>query len=103
MENLSSLLSSRRIPGEQLSKKMEVNQLDCEIHAEPTVEQVCLCGRPGRYGGPCGQTNDNVVTLLQSGIRGCQTWHQCGASGSTCRIYKQNKMEIKAFILRIHL
>ncbi|XP_069102232.1 uncharacterized protein [Argopecten irradians] len=40
MNDLSSLLSNRRIPGEQLSKKMEVHQLDCEIHAEPTVEQI---------------------------------------------------------------
>ncbi|XP_021364593.1 uncharacterized protein LOC110457585 isoform X1 [Mizuhopecten yessoensis] len=40
MDDLSSLLGNRRIPGEQLSKKMEVHQLDCEIHAEPTVEQI---------------------------------------------------------------
>ncbi|XP_033739702.1 LOW QUALITY PROTEIN: uncharacterized protein LOC117327001 [Pecten maximus] len=40
MNDLSSLLANRRIPGEQLSKKMEVHQLDCEIHAEPTVEQI---------------------------------------------------------------
>jgi len=40
MDSLSELLANRRIPGEQLNKKYEVAQLDCEIHAEPTVEQV---------------------------------------------------------------
>lgn len=43
MQNLSELLANRRLPGEVLSQKLEALQHDCEIHAEPTVEQVyCL-------------------------------------------------------------
>jgi len=41
MEKLSELLAHRRIPGEYLTKKIEaLQQLDCEIQAEPTVQQV---------------------------------------------------------------
>ncbi|CAG2197568.1 unnamed protein product [Mytilus edulis] len=41
MDKLSELLAHRRIPGEYLTKKIEtLQQLDDEIHSEPTVHQL---------------------------------------------------------------
>nr|XP_022293337.1 uncharacterized protein LOC111103965 isoform X4 [Crassostrea virginica]XP_022293338.1 uncharacterized protein LOC111103965 isoform X4 [Crassostrea virginica] len=40
MSCIAELLSNRRIPGDQVTKRAETVELDSEIHAEPTVEQI---------------------------------------------------------------
>uniref|UniRef100_A0A8W8JD65 Uncharacterized protein n=1 Tax=Magallana gigas TaxID=29159 RepID=A0A8W8JD65_MAGGI len=40
MSCIAELLANRRIPGDQMTKRLEPLELDSEIHAEPTVEQI---------------------------------------------------------------
>ncbi|XP_061176577.1 uncharacterized protein LOC133185410 isoform X1 [Saccostrea echinata] len=40
MSCIAELLANRRIPGDQVTKRTEPVELDSEIHAEPTVEQI---------------------------------------------------------------
>jgi hypothetical protein len=42
MTCIADLLANRRIPGDQVNKRNEVVELDPEIHAEQTVEQVTI-------------------------------------------------------------